>query len=179
MYPIPGHLAFGVSAARLWGVSIGAAVLGSFMPDIVDKGLNDFLHYTPYGRHFMHSVTSCVLCSGAVWLILGRRIGLGWLSGHLTHLVGDLGAFTPLWMPFVRYDWPDDINTTMITFKNPWRCLFRPVMGIEFLMLILMIGVFLYPRSARGRDRVFQYGCFVGILILAGLRIWMTYSYQA
>ncbi len=174
MYPIPGHLAFGASAARLAGVSITAAVLGAFVPDIIDKGFNDILHYTPYGRHFMHSVTAVVLLSAGTWMILGRSFGLGWFCGHFTHLLGDLGAFVPLWMPFVHYEWPDDYNTTMVTLRNPWRYLLRPEVGIEFLMLILMVGIFCYPRTPNRSDRAFQFGCFTGIAILAGFRIWVT-----
>ena len=94
MYPIPGHLALAASSARLIKVSVLAAVIGSFAPDIVDKSLNDIFHLIPYGRHFMHCFLSSFVCGGLLWLIVGKDWGIGWFVGHFSHIIGDLGSFT-------------------------------------------------------------------------------------
>ena len=174
MYPIPGHLAFAASTARLFGVSVTAAAVGTIAPDIIDKGLNDFLHITPYGRYFMHSVMAAVLCSIGAGLIKGRSWGWGWFAGHFSHIVGDLGSFIPLWMPFVRYDWPVDINVTLYAVLNPLRHLFSPEMGAEILMIFPAVGLFHFAESTDRDSRFHQYGCYVGIWVFAGLRIWLA-----
>ncbi|MFH1738100.1 MAG: hypothetical protein ABIH23_03770, partial [bacterium] len=99
---------------------------------------------------------------------------LGWFAGHFSHLVGDLGSFSPLWMPFVRYEWPPDINVTLYVVLNPLRHLFSPEMGAEILILIAAIGLFRFAESSNPNSRIYQYGCYAGILVFTGLRIWLT-----
>ena len=178
MFPIPGHLALAASTGRVLGVSVTGAILGTFAPDVIDKGLNDILHITPYGRHLMHSVAGCVVCSCLVGLSLGRAWGWGWFAGHFSHLLADLGTFIPLWMPFIRYEWPPDINVTFYVVLNPLTHLFSPEMGVEMLMLLLAVVLFRFGGPSDRVTRNCQYGCFAGILMLSALRVWLAVQTQ-
>ena len=173
MYPIPGHLAFAASSARFFKVSIPVAVIASFVPDVIDKGLNDLLQITPYGRYFMHSIPSVVVCSVLVGWLWGKESGWGWFAGHATHLAGDLGSFLPLWMPFVQYDWPPDKNITLYAITNPFRHLFSPEMLSELMMGIWTLALFRFARNADRFSRVQQLICYTGIWAYGLLRVWL------
>lgn len=102
MFPL-GHAAFGYLLYALfawttnhrlpYGVTLGALLLGTQFPDIVDKPLA-FLGVLPSGRALGHSVFFALGVFLLLWQI-SRRYGRPHLTvpfgfGHGSHLVGDI-----------------------------------------------------------------------------------------
>jgi len=45
---------------------------------------------------------------------------------------------------------------------------------VEILMVIPTIALFHFAESSDRDSRIHQYGCFAGVLVFAGLRIWLA-----
>jgi hypothetical protein len=99
------HIASALLLNRLSGLDEGAAVtvLGSQVPDAIDKTLAWILRATPAARHIAHTPLAAIVLSLGASALLGRRKGM---AAYLAHLVGDLwdDGHVPWLMPFKRYD---------------------------------------------------------------------------
>ena len=111
MYPIPGHLALGLTGARITSTPLFPVLAATFLPDIVDKVMTDVIALAPYGRCWFHTLLSVVVFSSLCYFWKGKQWGIGWAVGHLLHLFGDIG-FIPWFYPFLSYEWPDAPNVT-------------------------------------------------------------------
>jgi len=91
---------------------LGAVLLGSLMPDLIDKPLAYQLELIPHGRVFLHSLPIIIPVVTVVliyaWATDRLRMGLGYAVGHLLHPLGDFqqtilaGTIPqPLLWPFV------------------------------------------------------------------------------
>ena len=104
MFPL-GHATFGyllyalfawATAHRLpYGVTLGALLVGTQFPDLVDKPLA-FVGVLPSGRAAAHSLLFAAGLLAVLWLVT-RRYGRSHLTiafgfGHLSHVVGDVWA---------------------------------------------------------------------------------------
>lgn len=102
------HIASALLCNRLLGLNAGVstAVLGSLVPDAIDKTLAWVLRLTPSARHAGHTPLAAMLLSLGASAILGRRRGVSFGAAYLVHLVGDLwhGGHVPWLMPFKKYD---------------------------------------------------------------------------
>ena len=107
MLPL-AHIGTAVLASRVARLNVPCAVLGSLAPDLLDKPAAWVVKLTPSGRHFGHSLLSCVLLSLPLAKCAGARAGLSFGLGYLSHLLGDSEGPVPWLMPFVRYDYPQD-----------------------------------------------------------------------
>lgn len=100
----PGHAAVGYLAARATGrrpegVALAALLVGTQLPDAIDKPLAWYAGVFPYGRAFGHAIVAAVVVSAValgLWWIerrdgSGDRAALGGLVviGYWSHLVGD------------------------------------------------------------------------------------------
>ena len=91
---VPTCLVVGVAFRRLPAPSVvGAAVLGSQFPDLIDKPLALQFEIIPTGRVFMHSVPIAVPFLVAVgvygWRTDRLPLAITFAFAHLTHLVAD------------------------------------------------------------------------------------------
>ncbi|WP_029601989.1 metal-dependent hydrolase [Halococcus hamelinensis] len=98
-----GHLAFGYVLCSMYsrlvyrkppdGIAVLAIVLGTQLPDLVDKPLAWTFHVLPSGRSLAHSVFAAVLASVVVWAYCRRRgrsdLGAAFAIGYVSHLVAD------------------------------------------------------------------------------------------
>ncbi|NPU98706.1 MAG: hypothetical protein HPY51_16045 [Candidatus Omnitrophica bacterium] len=114
MYPIPGHLALGLVGSRLSSTPLTPVLLGTFVPDVIDKILADVIPVAPYGRCWAHTLLSVAVISFLFWKFVNKEWGLGWAVGHILHLFGDIG-FIPWLYPFLSYTWPPAPNVTYAT----------------------------------------------------------------
>ncbi|EMA38675.1 hypothetical protein C447_09060 [Halococcus hamelinensis 100A6] len=75
------------------GIAVLAIVLGTQLPDLVDKPLAWTFHVLPSGRSLAHSVFAAVLASVVVWAYCRRRgrsdLGAAFAIGYVSHLVAD------------------------------------------------------------------------------------------
>jgi hypothetical protein len=72
---------------------VGAVLLGSLLPDLIDKPLAYQLNLIPHGRVFLHSLPVIMPLLIAVivygWKTGRLRMALAYSFGHLLHPVGD------------------------------------------------------------------------------------------
>ncbi|RKY62861.1 MAG: hypothetical protein DRP95_00455 [Candidatus Latescibacterota bacterium] len=166
VYPIPGHLGLSLLGNRCLKARLFPVVLAGFAPDVVDKALSWFVHATPYGRSFMHSLTGLVVCTVLAVLVKGRVWGYSWAVGHMAHLIGDI-SFIPWFYPFVRYTFPQEVN-----FLQPENLprLWNPIPLVLETSLLLLVLVS-YAKSVR--DRWTRFVPLGLAAIVAGFRLWV------
>src|SRR3990172_3831496 len=101
------HIACALVINRLAGLDRGLvpAVLGSLVPDAIDKTLAWVLDAVPASRHIGHTPFAAGLATIGASTVFGRRKGLALGAAYLAHLVADLwhGGHVPWLMPFRRY----------------------------------------------------------------------------
>ncbi len=165
MYPVPGHLAFSLLCHRYLNADLIALIAGAFLPDLIDKPLNDIFYITPYGRYAMHSLTGLVAVSLIVYFIFGKRIAYGYSLGHLTHLIAD-ADFNPWFWPFYDHTFPAGITIVDLV-RAPGNVLFPSWIIMETIILGLVL--FLYTRYAEKKP--VQAAVLITIAALAVYRI--------
>jgi hypothetical protein len=165
MYPIPGHLAFSVLGNRYLKAEWIPVIVGAFLPDLIDKPLNDVFHITPYGRYAMHSLFGLGIATLVAFLICNRKIAYSYCIGHASHLIAD-ADFNPWFWPFIRYEWPSGIDV-MDMFRAPSTIFFPSWIFVE--ALILGLAAFLYTPYSKKKS--VQIGVIVGIVLLSLYRI--------
>ncbi|WP_049902568.1 metal-dependent hydrolase [Halococcus agarilyticus] len=98
-----GHLAFGYLSysvcARLFSIepfdatTVGLVVLGTQLPDLIDKPLAWTFAVLPSGRSLAHSVFALCGFSGLVWWYYRReghpQRAIAFVVGYASHLAGD------------------------------------------------------------------------------------------
>jgi len=104
MYP-PAHLAAALLVNEACRGDRPSAMAATLVPDLVDKTLAWLLGLTPSGRYMAHSLSAVALSTALVAVVGGRRRGVSFGAGYLSHLVVDLweGGHVPWLMPFKRY----------------------------------------------------------------------------
>ncbi len=165
MYPVPGHLAFSILGARYFNADLIPVIAGGFLPDLIDKPLNDIFYITPYGRCPMHSLLGVAVVTLAVHLIFNWRIAYSYMIGHLAHLIGD-ADFVPWFWPFIEYDYPDGIDILDIM-EKPLTIFIPYWMLLE--LIILGLAIFLYSRYTEKRS--IQAAILIAIAAIAVYRI--------
>lgn len=82
-----------------------AAILGSLVPDVIDKTLAWVFGIVPSARHIGHTLLTASLLTAGASAIFGRSKGTAFGAAYLVHLVGDLWdeGHVPWLMPFKRY----------------------------------------------------------------------------
>jgi len=170
VYPIPGHLACSVLGVRLFKAEWTPVVIGAFLPDLIDKPLNDVLHWTPYGRCFMHSWLGLGLCFMAAYYFWGKTTALSYGFGHLAHLIADMD-FNPWFWPFVRYDWPPGID--ILDIPTHFWSIFRPF-PIFLEALLLASAAFLFTRW--GQKRYAQAAAATLFVLISAYRIYWAFQ---
>lgn len=158
MYPIPGHLSCGLAIRAHFRLNFRVVLAATFLPDLIDKLLDDLWHLVPYGRSVMHNIPVLLLISVAFAAAFrDRRIGYAWAAGHLAHLIADC-SFIPWWYPFVQYDWPASPDVVQATADLRYLAAFPPRITanvirvfqpipllMELLMLLLSGYLWWYP----------------------------------
>lgn len=104
----------GLGGCRLSHTPLTPVLLGTFLPDVVDKILADVIPLAPYGRCWAHTLLSVAVVSFLLWKYMNKEWALGWAVGHVLHLFGDIG-FIPWFYPFLSYAWPPAPNVTYAT----------------------------------------------------------------
>ena len=140
MLPL-AHVATAILLGRAARAPTGFAVLGSLAPDLVDKPPAWVMKLTPSGRYLGHSLPSCLVLSMAAAAVFGRRAGVGFGLGYLSHLVGDAEGAVPWLMPLVPYDLPQDRRFPV---KLSRSLLLREALGLTLIVLFV---------RGRGRNR--------------------------
>jgi len=161
-----GHLALGYllySGTRRVPSGLGtlalALVLGSQVPDLLDKPLAWLLGVLPTGRSLGHSLPFAVLVLAVLalvvrwWIPERPELGVAYGVGHLSHLLGDAlypvlaGEFAhlaflgyPLVPPF-EYDIGQSVGAHLALIE------FSPAFVFELVLVALAVGI----RLADGR----------------------------
>ena len=101
------HIASALLIQRLAGIDADApaTVVGSLLPDAIDKTLAWVLRVAPSGRHIGHTPLAGALISLAASTIAGRQRGASVGVAYGVHLVADLwhGGRVPWLMPMRKY----------------------------------------------------------------------------
>jgi len=165
VYPIPGHLSLSILGNRYCKAAWVPVIIGGFLPDLIDKPLDDILHWTPYGRCMMHSLVGLCLAVGIAYLIWGRNTAYSYMVSHIGHLLGD-ADFNPWFWPLHQYTYPPGI-TILDLWRAPGTIFFPTWFLVE--TVILGLAVFLYTRYARKQS--VQAAILATIFILSVYRI--------
>jgi hypothetical protein len=98
---------------RPLGPSVITLVVGTQLPDLIDKPLAWYVHVLPYGRSFAHSLlTGVPLVLVPVAVLLARRgsreAAIAFAVGYLSHLLGDgyLFVLQGEWAALGYLAWP-------------------------------------------------------------------------
>lgn len=165
MYPVPGHLAVSVVGKRYFNIGWIALLAGTFLPDLIDKPLNDIFHITPYGRCIMHSLAGLAAVTMLTYALFGEENGFAYFIGHVGHLLGD-SDFNPWFWPFISYDWPTGIDITEI--PSSFFEIFVPS-WIFYETLLLGLAGLLFTRY--GKQKHYQIAILVAFIAIAIFRI--------
>lgn len=160
-----GHLAVGYLLYSLGvrlrhrvppeGPAVIALVVGTQLPDLVDKPLAWTFGVLPSGRSLGHSLLFVVLLGAVVWNV-GRRYdrrpaAVAFLIGHLSHVVVDVlpavragqweivGAL--LWPLLPVYQYPGELNRGIVDFLLALDFAALPLVGVVASVLTLGLWV--------------------------------------
>ena len=101
-----GHIGITLLFGTLLSLSILALIIGSMIPDIIDKPLQ-LLGITSSGRFIGHTLFMGLIVSGISFLILRKKfVSISLLFGVWFHLLQDAMDFVPWFYPFVNYTFP-------------------------------------------------------------------------
>ncbi len=125
-----------------------ALIIGSLLPDIVDKSL--LLINFGYGRGFSHTILFVLISFVILHLIVKRRTNISYpfLLGLIFHLILDLPE-VPLFYPFIAYEFivvEEPIGLWLYKLFNDPRVYLTEIVGILILVFIL-INNRLYTRK--------------------------------
>ncbi len=148
MYPVPGHLALSILGNRYFQAEWVPVILGAFMPDLIDKPLNDIFYLTPYGRYAMHSLAGLAAAVGIVCFFTNWKTAYSYGLGHFSHLLAD-ADFIPWFWPFLSYQYPSGIDTLDL-FRNPMFIVIPSWVVMESILIGL--AVVLYSRFTQKRS---------------------------
>lgn len=146
MYPFPGHVSTSYLLAYSMKLNMGVCIVAGLFPDLFDKTMKYVFHVYPYGRVIMHSLLGVFVASLVIFLLKGKRWGISWFVGHVSHLfcdfLGDIFTpgppFIPWLFPFQTYEWPEG------------KMFFSPVLLlIELSIMALAVKVFYCNRMNR------------------------------
>ena len=133
--------------------AIGAVLIGSIFPDLVDKPFAHYLSILPSGRVFMHSLpVSIPFCLAVLWYGLNTdRIQLAgaFTLGVLLHPLGDfyksiLSGSIPaeLFWPFLAVQ-----STGLPSWKTSWTAL--SLLPLAVLLIISLGDILIQYREYR------------------------------
>jgi membrane-bound metal-dependent hydrolase YbcI (DUF457 family) len=99
-----GHLATGVAIADATDSDHTAAVVGTMLPDVIDKTGSWVFHVFPKGRYIAHGLPFFAAVSAIAVATQERRKARGFVLGYLGHLICDLwgGGKVPWFAPFEK-----------------------------------------------------------------------------
>ncbi len=105
MFPF-GHVGFTAFFANLLSLNIIFAVIGSQIPDIIDKPLN-IIGVLPNSRNIGHTL----FMSGFIFIlsyVITKKKGISssLAFGSIMHLFEDIPYFIPWFYPFIGYTFP-------------------------------------------------------------------------
>jgi membrane-bound metal-dependent hydrolase YbcI (DUF457 family) len=118
----PGHIATTLLLSRLARADTPPAVVGTLVPDFIDKPLAWVLHVIPGGRYLAHSLTAALLLSAVLGRLLGWGTAKGFAVGYVAHLLGDqsFGGQVPWLMPLLKYNMPHDRRPNLDLSWQEW-----------------------------------------------------------
>jgi hypothetical protein len=101
-----GHIGLTVLFGTLISLSIFSLIIGSILPDIIDKPFQ-LIGASPSGRFIGHTLFMGIVVSGISFLIIRKKsISISLLFGQWFHLLQDAQHFVPWFYPFINYDFP-------------------------------------------------------------------------
>jgi hypothetical protein len=136
MFPLT-HIGITFFLGTLLSLTVFVAIIGSVLPDLIDKGLFITLH-TPNPRFIAHTVFFPPLVSLLTYALTRKKsFAIAMLFATYLHLVVDLNNFLPLFYPFVNYKFPD-INYSVETFVNKFNFEFySEIFGVALIMITI------------------------------------------
>ena len=138
-----GHTGFAVLLLALFSLPFIWGILGSQMPDLIDKPLL-LLDLGPTGRYLGHTLLSC-LTLALIFHISAKNLKktLAFIVGYISHFIGDLYDVVPIFYPFKHYEFID----TVFSFKYTTFFLVTDAIG-------LLIIIIVYWKNKRFRDEL-------------------------
>ncbi|MFX1588546.1 MAG: metal-dependent hydrolase [Promethearchaeota archaeon] len=117
-----------------------ALIIGSLIPDIIDKSLM-FLNMSS-GRGFSHTILFTFLSSLVVFLITkwNKIISISYYVGTITHLLLDLPDI-PLFFPFIYYDFiyiEDPFGSWLYNLLHDPSVYITEIVGLCILIFIII-----------------------------------------
>lgn len=142
---IVGHLAVSALEHRYTGADFLPVMAAAVFPDAVDKVAYYVLDAADSGRSWGHTLLAAFITTAITYLLFGKRKGMSWALGYLSHLVCDIGGVVPWLYPFVAYEYPP----AQSFWTNLWTGLTQPRMLLE-IALIIWAGFALRPQWKAG-----------------------------
>jgi hypothetical protein len=99
-----GHVGIILLIGTLLSLSIFPLIVGSILPDIIDKPFQ-LLGILTYGRFIGHTLFMGLVISGISFLIFRKKlISISLLFAYWFHLLEDTQNFVPWFYPFINYN---------------------------------------------------------------------------
>ena len=99
-----GHVATGVAIADATDSDHAASIVGTMLPDVIDKTGSWVFHVFPKGRWLAHGLPFFAAASAVAIATQDRRKARGFVLGYIGHLMCDLwgGGRVPWFAPFEK-----------------------------------------------------------------------------
>ncbi len=105
MFPF-GHIGFTAFFANLLSLNIIFAIIGSQIPDLIDKPLN-MVGILPNARNIGHTLFTAGLILLISYILTKKKtFSISLAFGSLMHLFEDIPYFIPWFYPFIKYNFP-------------------------------------------------------------------------
>jgi membrane-bound metal-dependent hydrolase YbcI (DUF457 family) len=99
-----GHIGITAFLGSFISISLLTAVIGSIMPDVIDKTLF-LLGLINTGRFIGHTLFLCIIFSLITYLVFRKKLlSISLFFGFMLHLLEDATKFVPWFYPFVNYN---------------------------------------------------------------------------
>lgn len=132
MFPL-GHIGFTAFLANFLSLSIIFSIIGSQIPDLIDKPLH-LLGIIPNSRNIGHTLFMSGLIFISSYIITKKKnISFSLAFGSIMHLFEDIPYFIPWFYPFIGYAFPHE--SFSVKYRFVWFL-------IDIIGLILLFYVY-------------------------------------
>ncbi len=132
---ILGHAGITALIASMIYLPALAAIFGTLLPDIIDKGLY-LIGVFPCSRFLAHTIFFLPLAGIVAYLMTrNKKIAIAVTLGVIFHLIEDLNGEVPLFYPFKQYAFLD--TCTLVVQLTPYLII-SEIVGA--LLLIYIFG---------------------------------------